>query len=122
MGNNKLKILLLCKFMFRLVINVYIRLLVFLYLITISRRKIRLTEGNAKCRHLKKLTCKGTLLQVFICQRPRTLFPPPPTHTHTVYVYTVYLFTQVGEDGRFEPDKKLEGQQFTKLGLIYQHD
>jgi hypothetical protein len=26
-----------------------------------DRRKIRLIEGNAKCRHLKKLTCKGTL-------------------------------------------------------------
>jgi hypothetical protein len=22
--------------------------------------KIRLREGNAKCRHLKKFTCKGT--------------------------------------------------------------
>ncbi len=31
-----------------------------------ARRKIRLIEGNAKCRHLKKLTCKGTLRQVFI--------------------------------------------------------
>ncbi len=30
------------------------------------RRKIRLMEGNAKCRHLKKLTCNGTLLQVFV--------------------------------------------------------
>ncbi len=28
-------------------------------------RKIRLIEGNAKCRHLKKLTFKGTLRQVF---------------------------------------------------------
>jgi hypothetical protein len=31
-----------------------------------DRRKIRLKEGNAKCRQLKKLTCKGTLRQVFI--------------------------------------------------------
>jgi hypothetical protein len=29
-------------------------------------RKIRLIEVNAKMRHLKKLTCKGTLRQVFI--------------------------------------------------------
>ncbi len=28
--------------------------------------KIRLTEGNAKCCRLKKLTCKGTLRQAFI--------------------------------------------------------
>ena len=32
-------------------------------------RKIRLIEGNAKCLHLKKSTCKGTLRQVFICLR-----------------------------------------------------
>ena len=31
-----------------------------------ERRKIRLIEGNAKCRHLKKLTCKETLRQKFI--------------------------------------------------------
>ncbi len=28
-------------------------------------RKIRLIEVNAKCRHLKTLTCKGTLRQLF---------------------------------------------------------
>ncbi len=38
-----------------------------------GRRKIRLIESNAKCRHLKKLTCKATLRQVFICLRPPTL-------------------------------------------------
>jgi hypothetical protein len=31
-----------------------------------ERRKIRLKEGNARCRLLKELTCKGTLRQVFI--------------------------------------------------------
>ncbi len=51
----------------------------------LHRRKIRLIEGKAKC-HLTKLACKGTLRQVFICLRPRTLYPPPP--------YTIYLFTQ----------------------------
>ncbi len=35
--------------------------------------KIRLTESNAKYCYLKKLTCKGTLLQVFICLRPPRL-------------------------------------------------
>ncbi len=38
-----------------------------------GRRKIRLIEGNAKRRYLKKLTFIGTLRQVFICLRP----PPP---------------------------------------------
>ncbi len=36
-------------------------------------RKIRLIESNGKCRYLKKLTCKGTLRQVFICLRPPPL-------------------------------------------------
>ncbi len=55
--------------------------------------KIRLIEGYAKCRHLKKLTFKGTLRQVFICLRPITSDPP----THYVCVQ-VYLFTQ-GREG-----------------------
>ncbi len=38
----------------------------------VRRRKIGLIEGNAKCRHLNNMTCKGTLRQVFICLRPRT--------------------------------------------------
>ena len=33
---------------------------------TYTRRKIRLIESNAKCRHLKKFTCKRTLRQVFL--------------------------------------------------------
>ncbi len=34
-----------------------------------NRRKIRLIESNAKCRHLKEFTCNGTFWQVFICLR-----------------------------------------------------
>jgi hypothetical protein len=58
-----------------------------------GEREERLIEGNAKCRHLQKLTYKETLRQVLICLRPRSpnSLPPP---LHTVYVYTVYLFTQ----------------------------
>jgi hypothetical protein len=51
-------------------------------------RKIGLIEGNAKCRHFKKLR------QVFICLRPRT--PPPPTHTHCIRVYSILLHTGKG--------------------------
>ncbi len=68
------------------------------------RRKIRLLEGNAKYRHLKKLTCKVTLRQVFICLRPRT--PCPPPILHTVYMYTVYLFTQGRRRGRGELNQR----------------
>jgi hypothetical protein len=61
-----------------------------------GRRKIRLIEGNAQCRHLKKFTCKWTLLQVFICLRKR------------------------GET--VEPERRLDWQQFTKLGQKYEYD
>ncbi len=54
-----------------------------LYL-TPTRRKIRLADGNAKCRHLIKLSCTGTLRQVFICLRHRTPYPPPISNLWTL--------------------------------------
>jgi hypothetical protein len=78
-------------------------------------------EGNAKCRHLKIDLYEGTLRQVFICLRPRTPQPPPPP-LYTVYVFTVYLFTQGRGKGRVELERMFEGQQFTKLDQKYQHD
>ncbi len=35
-----------------------------------SHGLINYIDTKEKCRHLKKLTCKGTLRQVFICLRP----------------------------------------------------
>jgi hypothetical protein len=63
----------------------------------------------------KKLTCKGTLGQVFIC-----LSPEPhtfPSQLHAVFEYTVYLFTQGrrGRGGEIETERREEGLQFTKL-------
>ncbi len=43
-----------------------------LKLIRLARRKIRAIEGNTKCLHLKKSTCKGVLQQVFICLKMKT--------------------------------------------------
>jgi hypothetical protein len=80
----------------------------------LSRREKRLIEGNTNGRHLKKLTCKGALRQVFE--------PSIPSPLHTVYMYTVNLFTQGRGGGRVEPERRLEGQQFTKVGQKYQHD
>ncbi len=71
------------------------------------RRKIRLIEGNARCRHLKILTCKGTLRHVFICLRPRTQYHPP---LHTVYVYTYSILIRTGKGERVEPERRGEGQ------------
>ncbi len=58
----------------------------------------------------KKLTCKVTLQQVFICLRPR------PAPVHTVYVYTVYLFSQGKGGGKGEG-----GERLTQGGRA-QHD
>jgi hypothetical protein len=79
-------------------------------------RKMRLIEGNAKCCHLKKLTGKWTLRQVLTVWGPGP-YTPPQTHTHTVYLFTVYLFTQERGEGweTVEPERRLDGQQFTKL-------
>jgi hypothetical protein len=62
----------------------------------------------------EKLTYKRTLRQVFICLRPGT-----PAVTHCVRVYSILIHT--GKGG-VEPEGRLEGQQFTKLGRKYQHD
>jgi hypothetical protein len=66
------------------------------------RRKIRLIERNAKCRYLKKLTCKGTLRQLIYLSEapspPTTPYSPPPL-LHTVYVFAVrkYLRSEYTE-------------------------
>jgi hypothetical protein len=56
-----------------------------------QRRKIRLIEGNAKCRYLKRDFAAGVYLSE--AQNP---IPPPPLHP--VYMYTVHLFAR-GEEG-----------------------
>jgi hypothetical protein len=55
-------------------------------------RKIKLIEGNAKCGHLKKLTCKGTLRQA---QNPK-----PPPLTHCIRVYNILIHTEKMRGGR----------------------
>ncbi len=63
----------------------------------------------------KKLTCKGTLRQVFICLRPRT----PPQPPYTLYTCMLILIHTGRGGGRVEPERRLE---FTKLGRKYQHE
>ncbi len=68
-------------------------------------RNIRLIEDNAKCRHLKKLTCKETLRQVlYLSEAPS---PPmgydPYCHplTHCIRVYSKLIHTGKGwREGR----------------------
>jgi hypothetical protein len=55
---------------------------------------------------------KGTLRQIFICLRRRTPYPSP--------LHTKYLFWREGGE-QSELERKVDGQQFTKLGRKYQH-
>ncbi len=55
----------------------------------VTHRKIRLIEGNAKCRHLKYQ--RDFAEGVFLSEAQNPIRIPP---LHTVYVYRVYFFTQ----------------------------
>jgi hypothetical protein len=79
-----------------------------------------------------RLTCKGTLRQVFIYLGPESgqiqsvkllqnMVSNKPQHPHTLQdthcLYILYCDTGKGEGvGKVEPERRLEGQQFTKLG------
>jgi hypothetical protein len=78
----------------------------------INRRKARLTKHNAKCRHLKKLTCKVTLRHVFNCLRPRAPYPPPPKHC--IRVYRILIYT--GGGGDWTTRDKVRGATVNKAG------
>ncbi len=83
--------------------------------------KYKTHRRQCKMSSSKKLTCKGTVPHVFICMRAQNPIPPPPlTHCKRVYII-LYLFTK-GGGGRVEPERRLEGQQFSKLSRKYQHD
>jgi hypothetical protein len=90
-------------------------LLYFAYkLWTRSRGKREITvESNAKCRYLRKITCKGTLKQMFyLSEAPMTPYPLPLTHCTVLYTCIVYLFTQVrggGGGGELTSEKAIEG-------------
>jgi hypothetical protein len=85
-----------------------------------SAWKDKTHRRQCKMSSSKELTCKVTLRQVFICLRPRT--PGHPPLTHCIRVHSIHIHTGRGEGGRVEPVRRLQGQQFTKLGWKYQHD
>jgi hypothetical protein len=80
-----------------------------------TRRKIRLIEGNAKCRHLKNGLERDFASARFLTKAPSL----------TVHKY-IYLFTQGRGEDIGESERRGEGQhgkvQITKLGRRYQHD
>jgi hypothetical protein len=60
--------------------------------------------------------------RVKLLQNPTGINTPHPiSATHCLYI----LYFDTGEGGRgerVEPERRLEGHQFTKLGRKYQHD
>jgi hypothetical protein len=52
-----------------------------------EHRKIRLIESYDKCRFLKKLTCKGTLRQVFYLSEA----PIPPLTPYSPLLHSVNI-------------------------------
>jgi hypothetical protein len=76
-----------------------------------KRRKIRLIECSAKCRYPKKMTCKGTLRQVFsLSDLPSydAFFPLPFTYCIRVHNYS-YSHREWGGGGD-EPERRLKRQ------------
>ncbi len=60
------------------------------------------------------------LLQNMVSNRTQPP-PPPPSQPTTVCTVILYFDTEKGEGGELN-QRRLEGQQFTKLGRINQHD
>ncbi len=66
------------------------------------RRKIRLIEGNAKCRHL--VFAAG----VYLSEAQNHITPPPLTHCRRVYGVLIH---RGREEGRVEPERRGEGNR-----------
>ena len=90
----------------------------------LSSQKVKTHRRQCKMTSSNNLTWKWTLRPDVYLSADQNPIPPPPSHT--VHVYTVYLFTQGregrGEGGELNQRERQRGQQFTKLGLKYQHD
>jgi hypothetical protein len=80
------------------------------------------TGHQSKTSSSKKWTCKKRdFAAEIICLRPSPLLRfclGWSSNFDTLSACTVYslLFDREGGRGRFEPDRRLEGQQITKLG------
>ncbi len=71
-------------------------------LIRANRRRIRLIEGNAKCRHIKNWLVKGFLGRCLSFWGPEPIYHSP----YTLYIcYTVYFFTQGRGGGSWAREK-----------------
>jgi hypothetical protein len=74
-------------------------------------------HGNFVGSESSQIQCVN-LLQNIVYNR--TQHPPSPSQPHTVCIYC----TLIWGGGRVDPERRLEGQQFTKIerGRKYKHD
>jgi hypothetical protein len=75
---------------------------------------INYTDTKAKCRHLKNITSYGLCGRCSSVWGPLPSYELIPTPLHTVYVYTVYLFTQRWGGGRELTRENVWGATFHK--------
>ncbi len=80
---------------------------------------INYTDTKAKCHHLKNWPVWGCLAILYLV-RYRVLnscriWSPTGLCPHTVCIYCTLTQGRGEGGGRVEPEKRLEGQQFTKL-------
>jgi hypothetical protein len=85
---------------------------------SLSPQKNKTHRRQGKTSSSKKLTCKETLRQVFICLKSRTPYPSP----YTLYTCIQYSYSHREGGRRVEPERKGKGQQLTTLGWKYPHD
>ncbi len=90
------------------VVGFYLNLAIFATWKSFQHGLINCIDIKAKCHNLKNWPVKG------LCGRCLFVWGPP---LHTVYILYTYSHREGIEGwGRVEPKRRLEGQQFTKLG------
>ncbi len=85
---------------------------------TLHHGLINYIDIKAKCRHLKKLTWERTLREVFYFSEA------PPLLGFCFGWSSNFVGSECGQIlsvEPVEPERRLEGQQFKKLGRKYQH-
>jgi hypothetical protein len=65
------------------------------------------------------LTCKRDFAAGVYLSEAQNLIPPIPL-IHCIRKKYIYSHREGGREGRVKPERKLEEQQFIKLGLKYQ--
>ncbi len=84
---------------------------------------INYVNTKAKFFHLKNLLYTDFSAGVYLSEAPSPPWPHNPLPlTHCIRAYCTFTQTEKGVGGELNQERRLEGQQSTKLGRKYQHD